>query len=127
MGTIFKYNNQLLQCRDLKKKLKKMHLLESDVEIIKDNIPNDILEKEFVNYTKVEKPEEADLEEQIYYIYQNSKGNYLWGINKPSLKYIEDFGFDISDYKLIDTCKGSIKKEYYKWNPETKTGLKSIQ
>ena len=36
MGTIFKYNNQLLQCRDLKKKLKKMHLLESDVEIIKD-------------------------------------------------------------------------------------------
>ena len=126
MGTIFKYNNQLLQCRDLKKKLKKMHLLESDVEIIKDNIPNDILEKEFVNYTKAEKLEEADSEEQIYYIYQNSKGNYLWGINKPSLKYIENFGFDISDYKLIDTCIGYLKSEYLKWNPETKTGRKNL-
>ena len=104
-----------------------MHLSESDIEIIKDDIPNDALEKEFVNYTKAKKSEEADSEEQIYYIYQNSKGNYLWGINKPSLKYIENFGFDISDYKLIDTCKGTIKEKYYKWNPETKTGLKSIQ
>ena len=53
MGTIFKYNNQLLQCRDLKKKLKKMRLSESDIEMIKDDKPNNILEKEFVNYTKV--------------------------------------------------------------------------
>ena len=55
MGTIFKYNNQLLQCRNLAKKLKKMHLLESDIEIIKDNIPEDVLEQEFVNLTRIEK------------------------------------------------------------------------
>lgn len=48
MGTIFKYNNQLIQCQNLQKKLKKLRISENDIEIIKDNIPNDTLEKEFV-------------------------------------------------------------------------------
>ena len=46
---------------------------------------------------------------------------------KMEKKDIEKVGFDISDYKLIDTCKGSMPSEYYKWNPETKTGIKDIQ
>lgn len=124
MGTIFKYNNQLLQCRNLAKKLKKMHLLESDIEIIKDNIPEDVLEQEFVNLTRIEKPEVEDPNAWTYYIFKNSKGYYLWGMNKPDINYIANFGFDISDYKLIDTCIGYIKSEYLKWNPETKTGIK---
>lgn len=128
MGTIFKHNGQLLQCKDLQKKLKRMKLTEANIEIIQDNIPNDELEKVFVNLTKVVKIEQPVIEENIiYYIFQNSKGYYLWGYNSSDINYYNrDFGFDVSDYKLIDTCKGTIKEEYRKWNPETKTGCKNI-
>ena len=44
MGTIFKYREKLFQCRDLKKKLKKLKLDENDIEIIRDNIKEDYLE-----------------------------------------------------------------------------------
>ena len=101
-----------------------MHITAEDVEIIQDNIPNELLEKTFVDLTRGTKKELEDDSQWVYYIFQNPKKYYLWGINKPSLEYIERFGFDISDYKLIDTCKGTIKKEYYKWDPETKTGQK---
>ena len=47
MGTIFKYREKLFQCRDLKKKLKKLKLDENDIEIIRDNIKEDDLEKAF--------------------------------------------------------------------------------
>lgn len=125
MGTIFKYNNQLIQCQNLQKKLKRMRLTEADIEIIKDNIPENELEKEFVNLTRVKKEEVNTNSEVTYYIFENSKGNYLLGYNKPDIThYTRDFGFDISDYKLIDTCTGDIPDKYRKWNPETKTGLK---
>lgn len=124
MGTIFKYNNQLFQCRNLTKKLKKMRLLETDIDIIEDNIPEDILEQEFVKLTRIEKLEIDDPNAWTYYVFQNSKGYYLWGINKPDITYIANFGFDIFDYKLIDTCVGYLKPEYLKWNPETGTGIK---
>ena len=61
MGTIFKYNNKLIQCRNLTKKLKKMHLQDSDIFIVLDNIPNDVLEQtcvEMVNDKKIEEPED---------------------------------------------------------------------
>lgn len=101
-----------------------MHITAEDVEIIQDNIPNELLEKTFVDLTRGTKKELEDDSQWVYYIFQNSNGYYLWGMNKPNLDYIERFGFDVSDYKLIDTCKGTIKKEYYKWNPETGTGRK---
>lgn len=123
MGTIFKYNNQLIQCQNLQKKLRKLKISESDIEIIKDGIPNEILEKEFVNMTKSPENISEDMM-WIYYVYQNSKGNYLWNINIQNLDYIANFGLDVSDYKLVDICKGNLKSEYYKWNPETKTGIK---
>ena len=44
MGTIIKYNDKLIQCRDLEKKLKKLKINKDDIEIIKDNITNDYLE-----------------------------------------------------------------------------------
>ena len=124
MGTIFKYNNQLLQCRNLAKKLKKMHLLESDIEIIKDNMTEDVLEQEFVNLTRIEKPEVEDPNAWTYYILKNSKRYYLRVMNKPEINYIANCILYSSDYKLIDTCIGYIKSEYLKWNPETKTGIK---
>lgn len=127
MGTIFKYNGQMLQCKDLQKKLRRMKLSESNIEIIQDNIPNEELEKTFVELTRVAKKEQTSEEEETrYYIFQNSKGYYLWGINQPNIDYIKNFGFDISDYKLIDECIGSMPIEYYKWNPETKTGRKDV-
>lgn len=55
MGTIFKHKNKYIQCRNLEKKLKKLKINKDDIEIIKDNIPNDSLELEFVNLTKKEK------------------------------------------------------------------------
>lgn len=124
MGTIFKHNNQLIQCRDLNKKLKKLRISATDIEIVKDDIPNDILEKTFVDLTREIKKEVEDDDRWHYFIFKNSKGYYLWGINKPDLSYIAKFGFDVSDYKLIDECIGSIADKYMQWNPETKTGWK---
>ena len=57
MGTIFKHKNKYIQCCNLEKKLKKLKINKDDIEIIKDNIPNDSLELEFVNLTKKEKIE----------------------------------------------------------------------
>lgn len=123
MGTIFKYKNKYIQCRNLEKKLKKLKINKEDIEIIKDNIPNESLELEFVNLTRKEKIEK-DPDIVKYYIFKNSKGNYLLGINKPDLTYIKKFGYNVSDYELIDTCTYPIPEKYMKWNPETKTGIK---
>lgn len=91
-----------------------MKITENDIEIL----------REFDETEKKVKVEEEIDDTWTYYVFQNSKGYYLWGINKPDITYIQKFGFDISDYKLIDTCKGTLPKEYYKWNPETGTGRK---
>lgn len=124
MGTIFKHNGKLIQCKSLQKKLKKLKITEADIEIVKDNIPEESLEKEFVLLERGEKILEDTDACWIHYIFQNSKGYYLLGINYPNIDYIKAFGFDISDYKLIKVCKGDPSSEYTKWNPETKTGKK---
>lgn len=124
MGTIFKYKNQLIQCRDLQKKLKRMKLSVNDIEIIQDNIPLDELEKTFVNLTNEKKKEDDGEYHCHYYIFQNPRGHYLWGINSPSIDYYKKWGTDISEYTLIDECIGVMPREYRKWNPETKTGIK---
>lgn len=110
----FLYKGQKCYTNNLPKKLKRMKITENDIEILREF---DEAEK------KVKVEEEIDVT-WTYYVFQNSKGYYLWGINKPDITYIQKFGFDISDYKLIDTCKGTLPKEYYKWNPETGTGRK---
>ena len=115
----FLYKGEKCYASNLAKKLKRMKITEADIEILRE-------------YDEKEKKVKEDTEEDTvltYYVFQNSKGYYLWGINKPDISYIEKFGYDISDYKLIDTCKGSgsMHLEYYKWNPETKTGRKDIQ
>ena len=69
MGTIIKYNDKLIQCCNLEKKLKKLKINKDDIEIIKDNIPNDSLESEFVNLTKKEKIEK-DPDIVKYYIFK---------------------------------------------------------
>lgn len=110
----FLYKGQKCYTNNLQKKLKRMKITENDIEIL----------REFDETEKKVKVEEEIDDTWTYYVFQNSKGYYLWGINKPDITYIQKFGFDISDYKLIDTCKGTLPKEYYKWNPETGTGRK---
>lgn len=81
MGTIFKYNNKLIQCRNLTKKLKKMHLQDSDIFIVLDNIPNDVLEQTFVemvNDKKIEEPEDEKIGNP--YFYWNPVNNHTTGI-----------------------------------------------
>lgn len=125
MGTIFKYNNTLYQCQNLQKKLKKMRVSEDIIEIIKDNIPSEDLEKTFVELTRVVK-KETEIDDKVwFYIFQNPDGDYLWGVNKPELTYIERFGFNTSDYKLIGKCLWDELYKYDKWNPTTKTGIKN--
>lgn len=109
----FLYNGKKCYTNNLPKKLKRMKITENDIEIL----------REFDETEKKVKDETIE-GEWTYYVYQNSKGYYLWGINKPDITYIQNFGYDISDYKLIDTCNGTLPKEYYKWNPETGTGRK---
>ena len=80
MGTIFKYNNMLVQCQNLSKKLKKMRIQDSDISIILDNIPNDVLEQTFVemvNGKKIEEPE--DEKEGSPYFYWNPINNHVTG------------------------------------------------
>ena len=114
----FLYKGEKCYASNLAKKLKRMKITEADIEIL----------REYDEKEKKVKEDTEDTEDTVwtYYVFQNSKGYYLWGINKPDISYIEKFGFDISDYKLIDTCKGSMPLEYYKWNPETGTGRKDI-
>lgn len=104
-----------------------MKLSEDSIEIIKDDIPNDILEKTFVELTREIKNESEEDTRWHYFIFENSQGNYLWGINKPDISYIANFGYNISDYKLIDECVGDVPEKYCKWNPETGTGLKHVK
>jgi hypothetical protein len=80
MGTIFKYNNMLVQCQNLAKKLKKMRLRDSDISIILDNIPNDILEQTFVEMVNGKKIEEVeDEKEGNPYFYWNPVNNHITG------------------------------------------------
>lgn len=70
----------LVQCQNLSKKLKKMRIQDSDISIILDNIPNDILEKTFVemvNGKKIEEPE--DEKEGSPYFYWNPVNNHVTG------------------------------------------------
>ena len=112
MDVTFKYKDSIITTPNLEKKLKRMKLTLDDIEIITEEKPA----------KKIDQEEDSQV---TYYIFQNSKGYYLWNINQPDISwYNKQFGIDISDYKLVDTCKGRMPKEYYKWNPETKTGIK---
>jgi hypothetical protein len=96
MGTIFKYNNMLVQCQNLSKKLKKMRIQDSDISIILDNIPNDILEQTFVemvNGKKIEEPEDEKI--GTPYFYWNPINNHItgtgYGIPSEPVEWCKDW------------------------------------
>jgi hypothetical protein len=77
MGKIFKYNNKLYQANNLDKKLKRLKLNKSDIEIIEE-VDNDKLENRFVELTGGNKKEYIPNEEYTlkWYRYRNPNNKY---------------------------------------------------
>lgn len=88
MGVIFKHNNQLIQCRNLQKKLKKLRINESDIEIVKSDIPDDVLEKTFVEMTRGGRIEDDNIPQ--WKLDGRRKAIYI-NLNKDSDKYLYSF------------------------------------
>lgn len=117
---------------NLQKKLKKMKLSEDSIEIVwEGEATQSELEKRFcklINGTPKEEDKGWEEYKTTFYVYQNSKGYYLYGYNKPDISY---YGIDTSDYKLIDICEvyptHPMPLKYSKWNPESRTGLTDEQ
>ena len=80
MGTIFKHNNNLIQCQNLQKKLKKLRLTENDIEIIQDNIPNEELEKTFCILVNGSIKEKEKTIEKIFKPYYYTNGENFTGV-----------------------------------------------
>jgi hypothetical protein len=86
MATIFKHLNKIYQCQSLKKKLKRLKIDESEIEIIKDNIPDEELEKYFVSLNNNEIKEEYEDPNRLYYFINPKTGWSITSIN-PVCKY----------------------------------------
>lgn len=95
MGTIFKHNGKLIQCRNLKKKLKKLRINENDIEILYDNIADDDLDRIFFSIGKENVSDDgeaislyvfSDGVNTIYSIYSDL--DHL-GINHEGFKYVK--------------------------------------
>jgi hypothetical protein len=81
MATIFKYLNKLYQCHSLKKKLKRLKIDESDIEILMDNIPEDELERHFILLNNNEQTEEDEEPVKLYHFINNDTGYTITSIN----------------------------------------------
>lgn len=101
MGTIFKYHEKLFQCRDLKKKLKKLKLDENDIEIIRDNIKEDDLEKAFceLNSNGQRKEDVVGRTVELYYFFN---GVYTIVSTRPDLS---DLPGSHDDFKFVKYVK----------------------
>lgn len=86
MGTIFKYNDKLIQCQNLQKKLKKLKLSEDDIEIIKDNIPPEELEKEYCLLVNGKLKEKEPRIEKVYKQYYYTDGKDFTGVFKSDTR-----------------------------------------
>lgn len=90
----------LYQCMNLQKKLKRMRLLESDVDIIwQGECTQSELEKRFVELTKSPLKEEIKSDPITIYTF---KGKDVIKSIYDTLDHLKDI-IDISDYKLIET------------------------
>lgn len=101
MGTIFKYRDKYVQCRSLQKKLKKMRLDESMIEIIKDDIPDDDLEAVFLslNPTACRK---RDCEGSVVELWTFSDGKNTIVSIFPDLSHLPG---DHTGYVLVSNVK----------------------
>lgn len=86
MGVIFKYNDKLIQCQNLQKKLKKLKLSEDNIEIIKDNIPPEELEKEYCLLVNGKIKEKEPRIEKVYKQYYYTDGKDFTGVFKSDTR-----------------------------------------
>lgn len=101
MATIFKHKNNIYQCISLDKKLKRLRIDKSDIEIIyKGDLSKDELEKKYLeikNTTKVDTSEEEQI--TLYYFWNPKTGYSITSINsqipegyeQTTLGYLESY------------------------------------
>lgn len=101
MATIFKYNNEYYQCVNLKKKLKRLRIDESKIEILfEGELSQSDLEKKFLELTQVNNDEDDNEDESnTYYFYNPKERMYIISIY-PDLEHLQEFE-NVDDYERI--------------------------
>lgn len=100
MGTVFKYDDKIYQATNLDKKLKRLKIDKSVIEILSE-VDNSQLEKEYIKYTKEEKeePSESWHNPRLYTFKNNKTGETIISIydNLDNLIGI----VNVNDYERI--------------------------
>lgn len=99
MATIFKHKNEYYQCVNLKKKLKRLRIDESEIEILfEGELSQSDLEKKFLELTQVNDDEDDNENETTYYYFYNPKERkYIVSIY-PDLEHLNE---NVNDYERI--------------------------
>lgn len=92
MATIFKHNNEVYQCVNLKKKLKRLKIDESDIEILfEGELSQSELEKKYLELTQVNEDNINDNNVKLYY-FINSKTKETISSIYPTLERLGKYG-----------------------------------
>lgn len=94
MATIFKHNNEVYQCVNLKKKLKRLRIDESDIEILfGGELSQSELEKKYLELTQVNDEDEDDDEDDVkLYYFINPKTKETITSIYPTLERLGKYG-----------------------------------
>lgn len=99
MAVIFKHNNKVYQCMSLDKKLKKLRIDKSEIDILfKGDLTKDELETKFLEMTKETKVIEEEDDIKKYY-FKNRIDNSIIISIYPTLDNLRDV-ININDYDL---------------------------
>lgn len=102
MASIFKHKDKYYQTTNLSKKLKRLKIQESDIEILfEGELNQDELEKKFLELTKVEKeiPNESWHNPNLYEFYNPKDKTTILSIY-PTLENLKEI-VSISEYEKI--------------------------
>ena len=92
MATIFKYNNEVYQCVNLKKKLKRLKIEESDIEILfEGELSQSDLEKKYLELTQVNEDIDDNDNVKLYY-FINPKTKETISSIYPTLERLGKYG-----------------------------------
>lgn len=118
MATIFKYNNEYYQCINLKKKLKRLRIDETDIEILfEGELSQSDLEKKFLELTQVNKDIDDNDNVKVYYFLNPKTKETITSIY-PTLddfgKYGEGFE-PVNKYDIALNQVRECKKAHPEW------------
>ena len=101
MATIFKHNNEVYQCVNLKKKLKRLRIDESDIEILfEGELSQSELEKKYLELTQVNEDDNVDDNDIKLYYFLNPKTGYSIMSIYPTLDNLKDIE-NIEEYERV--------------------------